>query len=442
MTPWDQKPDTEITESGEEILRQIVQSEFSVLVGPNNCGKSFLLKTLTQRIGPNASYIGPARYNNFNVLNHYNPRKNKKSEQWRQFIRRWQQEQQNFDNSPLNLQQAIAELSDDRRDLLSEIVEQLLGTQLEILYTVPDNTMSQKYVSCHGHNISYTSSGFRLIATIVTCLLDTDYNIFLVDEPELGISPEAQGVLADFLFDNGHRKKYFEHVETLILATHSTIFLDRRDIGNNYSVTRQGNVIDVRQTKSLTEFNGIHFFLLGNRLESLYLPSCIVLAEGKTDHAYISHVLKQEFPGVQFSIVNAGSDSRMKEVVSIAGSLLTDLQKSPYRTRIVPILDKTHGRDVVQMLTQSGIPEDNIIIWEKNGIEYYYPCEVIDEIFGKGDDLEIVNDTVSRNGISYRKAELCDKVIEKMGAGTFGYPLEFEEKLLAKIRCIVGGNSE
>ncbi|EQD41488.1 hypothetical protein B2A_10645, partial [mine drainage metagenome] len=39
--------------------------------------------------------------------------------------------------------------------------------------------------------ISYTSSGFRLIATLVTSLLDTEYETFLIDEPELGISPEA-----------------------------------------------------------------------------------------------------------------------------------------------------------------------------------------------------------------------------------------------------------
>lgn len=45
--------------------------------------------------------------------------------------------------------------------------------------------------------------------TLVTSLLNAEYDTYLIDEPELGISPEAQGILADFLFDRSHREKYF-----------------------------------------------------------------------------------------------------------------------------------------------------------------------------------------------------------------------------------------
>lgn len=208
MYKYDQKPNTRLTESGAQALEQMKSSEYAVLVGRNNCGKSFLLKTITQHLGKNTSYLGPARYNNFNVLGYYTPKRNKKEEKWRQFLQQFQQQQQNIDNSPLNLQQAIAELNDGNRNKLFEIIEELLGTDIKILHTVEDNTMSQKYISTDGHNISYTSSGYRLIITILTCLLDDDYNTFLIDEPELGISPEAQGVLADFLFDRESRQKY------------------------------------------------------------------------------------------------------------------------------------------------------------------------------------------------------------------------------------------
>jgi len=56
---YDQKPATSMTEETVEALEHIKQSEYSVLVGRNNCGKSFLLKTLTQQIGQEASYLGP-----------------------------------------------------------------------------------------------------------------------------------------------------------------------------------------------------------------------------------------------------------------------------------------------------------------------------------------------------------------------------------------------
>jgi hypothetical protein len=107
----------------------------------------------------------------------------------------------------------------------------------------------------------------------------------------LGISPEAQGVLADFLFDKKARAKYFPHIKTLILATHSTIFLDRRNVRNNYQVQKKGDEVHISRVETIAEFNRIHFFLLGNRFETLYLPTGIVIVEGKTDFRFIERVL-------------------------------------------------------------------------------------------------------------------------------------------------------
>jgi len=436
---YNQKPNTVLTEDSEGILSAIRQGEYSVLVGPNNCGKSFLLKTLTQEFGDKASYIGPQRYHNFNVLGYYTPRTNKKEENYRQFVQRWRKESQNFDNSPINLQQAIAELSNERRAILFNIVEMLLGEKLEILHTVEDNDMSQKYISCGGHNLSYTSSGFRLITTLITCLLDEDYNTLLIDEPELGISPEAQGVIADFLSDRSHRSKYFPHLERLVLATHSTVFLDRLHISNNYSLTKIGDEIRIKRVESVNDFNNIHFFLLGNRLETLYLPTCIILTEGKCDHAYLSRALETMFPDFQLSVINATSDSRMKEILNITGNIFSDLQKSPYRTRILAVLDKIHGADVVQTLKKAGIPEENILIWSKNGIEYFYPTEIIDSIYGAGNELVVTDDLVYRNGVEYKKWKLCEKVIAKID-NTTKYPEEVRSKLFGAV-ARVGGST-
>ncbi|MDO6595596.1 hypothetical protein Q4512_01645 [Oceanihabitans sp. 2_MG-2023] len=415
---FDQKPNTVFSENAIKMIEKIKGSDYSVLVGRNNCGKSFLLKTITQSLGKQASYIGPARYNNFNTLGHYTPNRNKKDDRFRHFLQQWQRENQNFDNSPINLQQAIAQLNDNQRIQLFQIIEDLLGSKLNIEYIVPENTMSQKYVSCDGHNISYTSSGLRLITTLVTCLIDDDYDTYLIDEPELGISPEAQGILADFLFNRDTRKKYFPHIKRLILATHSTIFLDRLNLANNYSLIKEGDIIDIKQTQTISDFNNIHFFLLGNRLEALYLPSSIILTEGKCDQHFISKVLETKYPDLQFSVINANSDSRIKEIVNIAGSLFKDLQKSPYRTRIIAVLDKVHDTSVEQTLIKAGIPKENIIIWNENGIEYVYPESIINVIYGSGNTIEIKEDLVSKNGIDYKKWELCQNVVSKINSDT------------------------
>lgn len=429
MYEFDQKPATHFSDDAEKSLQAIRDSQYAVLVGRNNCGKSFLLKTLTQRWGEDASYLGPARYQNFHVLGYYTPNRNKKNDKWRNFINQWNQQQQNIDNSPINLQQAIAELTDKKRETLSEIIELLLGSKLEIKNTVPDNDMSQKFISVGGHNISYTSSGFRLITTLVTSLLDDDYDTFLIDEPELGISPEAQGVLADFLFDKEHRKNYFPHIKTLVLATHSTVFLDRNRISNNYTIEKTGDEISVGQVATQQDFNKIHFFLLGNRFETLYLPSLIVLVEGKSDHAFIREVLTKKYPNVQFSVVSANSDSRIKEVLNTAKNLLTDIQKSPYRDRIVVVLDSVHGSGLRGTLEAMGVLSENIVIWSKNGIEYFYPESILSKIFGEGGELSISGDDITRNGITYKKAELADKVCKLIAPDT---PLEgeFSEKFM------------
>lgn len=437
MYQYDQRPNTHLNAESQETLRRLRELEYAVLVGRNNCGKSFLLKSLTQQWGQSASYLGPARYQNFNLLGYYTPNRNRRNERWRQFIQQWQQQQQNIDNSPVNLQQAIAELSDSQRASLIEIVDSLLGVKLEIRQTVEGNSMSQRYISCDGHNISYTSSGFRLIATLVTSLLDAEYDTFLIDEPELGISPEAQGILADFLFDRQHRAKYFPHIRTLVFATHSTVFLDRHHVSNNHVVTKHADTISVSPVTSQSEFNRVHFFLLGNRFETLYLPSAIILVEGKTDHRFIERVCAVRFPNAQLSVIPANSDARIKEVLSVATGLLADIQRSPYRDRIFVVLDAVHSASLPAQMVQMGLQAENIITWPKNGIEYYYPPAVMDKIFGAGGDLLIDRDRVSRNSLTYSKNELAERVSALTEQST-ALNLEFEALFISKVAERVG----
>lgn len=437
MYQFDQRPNTRIAENSATVVQNIRNSEYAVLVGRNNSGKSYLLKLLTQTWGEQTSFLGPARYQNFNLLGPYTPNRNKLNERWTNFMHQWSEVQQNSDNTPVSLPQAIAELSDQQRRSLIEIIDLLLGVKLEIRHTVEGNSMSQQYISCNGHNISYTSSGFRLIAMLVTSLLDTDYDTFLIDEPELGISPEAQGILADFLFDRTHRQRYFPHIRTLVFATHSTVFLDRRCVSNNYTIAKCGDEISISRTETQGDFNKIHFFLLGNRFETLYLPSVIVLVEGKCDHKFVERAMGQRFPSTQVSVISANSDSRIKEVLTIARGLLSDIQRSPYRDRIYVILDSVHSASLPEQLQQMGLQAENIIEWPENGIEFFYPPAILDKVFGAGDRLSIEGDRVSRNGITYSKNDLCEKVTALLGPDTV-HNQQFEEMFLEKIEQKIG----
>jgi hypothetical protein len=182
----------------------------------------------------------------------------------------------------------------------------------------------------------------------------------------------------------------------------------------------------------LAKLNQVHFFLLGNRFETLYLPSVIVLVEGKCDHRFIERCLALKFPSSQLSVIAANSDSRIKEVLTIAKGLLSDIQRSPYRDRIFVVLDSVHSATLPQQLVDMGLPQENIVKWPRNGIEYYYPPSVLDGIFGVGAELAIDGDKVSGNGLTYTKNELVERVANQCTVETAMHP-DFDRLFLSRV---------
>lgn len=275
----------------------------------------------------------------------------------------------------------------------------------------------------------------RLTVALLAGLMDKTYDTFIIDEPEVGISPEAQGTLADFLFDRQKRQEYFPHIQSLVIGTHSTVFLDRQNVQNNFQVSRVGTEIQVHQTRTHLDFNRIHFFLLGNRFETLFLPSAIVLVEGKTDRLFVERVLSAKFPSVRLSVIAANSDDQVKQKLHLAKEMLGDFQTSPYRNRIIAILDATHSAGLPAQLEAQGLPRDRIITWPENGIEHYYPPSIVDRIYGAGPKLQIEGDSIIRNGISYSKNDLAEKVVAHLAPDTPMHP-EFDSRFLELIRKI------
>jgi len=418
-----------------EVYQNFINNNLCIICGKNNSGKSFILKKLYRELGNKTSFLGPNRYQNFNTLAIVAGKRNKYQE-YLNWLKNFNENNQNIDNSPWNLNQAIAELGNEKREKLFSIMQSLLNSEIEIKLSDPENEMSQKYISVDNYNISYTSSGFRLIASILTSLLDDDYENFLIDEPELGISPEIQGALAEFLLNKHNRKLYFPHLKKLIIATHSPIFIDRNQISNNYYVKKINDNLIISRIDTFQEINSLQFFLLGNRFETLFLPSLIVLVEGKCDFKFISQITKRKYPEYNISVIQCNSDTRISEYVHLAKNMFGDLNKSPYHNRIITIIDKVHQNGLKNKLIKQGIPERNVIIWENNGIEYYYPKIIMNKIFGNYDNIIINEEIVSANGINKKKNELADEVISYMD-GKEEFNEEFKLKLITLIQDLI-----
>lgn len=436
MADFDEPPPTKIASDSQAAFKSLQTKELAVLCGQNNSGKSFTLRQTLQKLGKKASYLGPARYNNFTHLGVYSPQPNRKTKEWRQLLRQIKNDKKNIDNSPLNLSRSIAEMSDTRRGKLFDLIDNLLGTNTQVRPTVDNNSMSQKYVDVDGYNLSYTSSGYRLVATLLTVLLDKHYKKILIDEPELGLSPEIQGAVADFLYNSKYRSKHFPHIDSIILATHSPIFLDRDNVKNNFFVEKDGAEIRINQLETVQELNSLQFFLLGNRFETLFLPSAIILVEGKTDYEYINRLVNIKYPDSLVSVIQCNSDSRVKEVLHIAEQMLTDIQRSPYADRIFAVLDSVHGDGLTDQLEQMGLPNQNIIIWDSNGIEHIYPPDILKQKFGSYEELKIEGDVVSSNGINVKKAELASYVTTRLTENV-DLPEEMQEKLLNRLDSVL-----
>lgn len=169
----------------------------------------------------------------------------------------------------------------------------------------------------------------------------------------------------------------------------------------------------------------------------LSVKAFIIIVEGKCDHKFIERVVGLRYPTSQLSVISANSDSRIKEILNVARGLLTDIQRSPYRDRIFVVLDSVHSATLPQEIAAMGVPRENIIIWPKNGIEFYYPPSLVDKAFGAGPEITIVGDEVSRNGVSYTKIELAEKVVGLLEGGT-AMATEFETMLLKPLERTMG----
>ena len=417
-------PQINLNTEWKKAISDVKINNLSIFVWKNNSWKSLLLRSLKGELWSSAHLIQVNRYQNFSLIQEYVPNEKEKEQLHENFINQTQQPQ-NSENVLIWLAQVFWKLPKDKIDTLYKLIQIFFDIKkIEAKNIKEWYEFSQRYLDCDGVNFAYMSSWFRLCIYLLASMLDDTFDTFLIDEPELGISPELQYKLADIMLNEQNRQQYFPHIKRLILATHSTIFLDMSSVENNYMIQRNGNEISIKKTSNISELRNIHFFLLGNRFETLSLPSAIVLVEWKTDKKFIDFVFAKRFLGKKISVQFGNwKKSGKKEdknwwdghIVSLGRKIAEtlDIQSSPYKTRTFVLLDKRNTANK-GTLENHWFMKENIIELKENGIEYYYPSQIIDEIFWKEWKLEINDNYVKKGIISKNKDQLCDEVISKI----------------------------
>ncbi len=415
------------------------QNPLTVLAGPNNAGKSLTLRWLKSTLGKTAYFVGTNRFYHVYHFSSGIRDANELDQLENSFRSTFNDESHNYEQNVFDLSRIIIGLSDNRRTKLFRLCGELLGNEFTLKKVDEDNDLSPRYIDMDGQNLSVGSTGTRLLMTMLGICMDERFTTILIDEPELGLSPKVQTALSAFLQDENERKKYFPHLERVYLATHSHLFLARSDITSNYIVTKEGKRIDLTRVQEISDFHRLQFNLLGNALESMFFPSAIVVVEGKTDHAYIDRAAQLHLPGRRVTVIPGSGDVKRK--IHGLREAFGDLEKSPFRTRLFVVLDKTHQPNLVAELEKLGVLASNIVVWPKNGIEYYYPPDLLTAIFSctaeQLNNLTVTGDVISLNGINKSKSDLSTEVLKQMDGST-GLPEELKMRFLLPLETAIG----
>ena len=137
-----------------------------------------------------------------------------------------------------------------------------------------------------------------------------------------------------------------------------------------------GTTVSVNQLNSIADLHRLQFSMLGNQLESIYLPSAITLVEGQSDVAFLAKVVQLRIPDRKVAIVPAKGDGEVQNKLNVLREAFGDLSASPYRDRLFVVLDQKHSLKKSRGERQ-GVQGDNMVVWSENGIEYLYPEELI-----------------------------------------------------------------
>jgi predicted ATPase len=422
-----------------EFISNRRDSFYTTLSGSNNSGKSLILKNIKTVLGRPAYMAGPQRF--YHVFELATQRFNTSDyDNWNHnFASQFYNEEHNFEQNTIDLGRIISALKDTKRKALFEICGSMIAANFSLQRRDQENEMSPRYVDMDGQNLAVASSGTRLLMTLIGLCLDEEFEFLLIDEPELGLSPRLQAQLSKFFSDRDQRSKYFPHLKGIFVATHSHLMLDKVNITNNFVITKSKSDVNIRKIATISDLHQLQFNMLGNSLEDLFLPVAIVICEGKTDKPFIEKVLELRHPGRRILVIESQGD--VKRIFKNLCTSLGDIKKSPFRDRTFIILDSVHTQGTKAELISMGAVDDNVIIWDKNGIEYIYPPILVSQAFSCDQNqvlnMKILSDNVTIGSITLRKTELAEVIIRNLNSSTLHSP-QFEEKLLKPISTSIG----
>ncbi len=224
--------------------------------------------------------------------------------------------------------------------------------------------------------IQFHGTGLRSLLSILAALTDPEIHHLLIDEPELSLEPRLQKRVRDLLIDQAENR-------LILVATHSHLFLNRRDYSANHVVQSTGSLVSVSPIGSQQQLHDLVFDLLGNDTSDLFFPRNYLVVEGPSDQSICERVLRLLAPhdASTLKVLSAGGITRISGLIqAVLDSLLPLIvNDSPYAKRVVALVDAPPDTDQAKVQDLGRFLADRLYILDSPSLEEYLPAENVHE---------------------------------------------------------------
>lgn len=268
-------------------------------------------------------------------------------------------------------------------------------------------TLREKKVD-KGFPISLFGGGDQELFALMHSLT-AEFKIFGIEEPETHLHPQLARRLFEIFKELADSKQ-------LLIATHSTVFIDLAEPQNTWIVTKTGKETTVSRLAQPEDLQRL-MYELGIRPSDVFFPNGIVFVEGYTEAAVLP--IMAEKLGVSFK-------EHSINVIPIRGkgsgkyhlSVWVDaVNKSNLRHFM--ILDKD-AEEEAKKLRQFLVRDQNLFILKKGPIESYYPAQRVSEALTELYWIEVSKDEKARLDAGSRAAEI-EKILQERKVEVAGW---------------------
>jgi predicted ATPase len=206
---------------------------------------------------------------------------------------------------------------------LEQLAPQLLGWKIEY----SDGFTYLEYTTVNGatHTADLFGEGIASLFRIVLALYDPEESLVVIDEPELSLHPQAQKRLARFISDKAKDRQ-------IILCTHSPYFVSWKDLAAGASVYRlrqdrdgiQANHLSADAVSSLSKLSSDWQKpqLLDAVAKEIFFADEALFLEGQEDVSLIGRFIEEEnLPSIQLFGYGVGGSKNTAAFLAMATEL-------------------------------------------------------------------------------------------------------------------------